>query len=142
MYQFQEGFPSPMIELRFPPSGQKPQTLTVSLQSAPVASGAGEVEVQAQLTHQPKPSRKHSWSLAPGLRSAKQARLLTNCVRLRYRHLWASRKGEAEQSPPNSLSVSVRLSFLEGAATRNALLPKMEAGNTVQGEACRIPMTR
>lgn len=31
MYQFQEGFPSPMIELRSHSRGQKPQTLTVSL---------------------------------------------------------------------------------------------------------------
>ncbi|KAG6368480.1 hypothetical protein INS49_002689 [Diaporthe citri] len=32
-----------------------------------------------------------------------------------------------------------QIEFLESWATTNALMPKMEAGNTVQGEACRIP---
>lgn len=55
MYQFQEGFPSPMIELRSSTCGQKPQTLTVSLQGGAGSLGSQEGEAQAQLTHQPKP---------------------------------------------------------------------------------------
>lgn len=66
MYQFQEGFSSPMIELRSRSRGQKPQTLTVSLRSAPVTSGLGWQRGSGTADAPAQASRKHTMALGAG----------------------------------------------------------------------------
>lgn len=139
MYQFQEGFPSPMIELRSRPRARKPQTLTVSLQSAPVASGAGRVQGTADASAQA--SRKHTWPLAPGLGSAKQARLAYECTPFAIDTVRPGGDRRLTNLPQTAFRLR-QIGFPRGLDDDDEKRVVSKNGSWEsrgQGEACRVP---
>lgn len=114
MYQFQEGFPSPMIELRSRPRGRrslKPSRCHCKMRAGNVGSwekGSGTADASAQASR-----RNTHWPLAPGLGSSKQAHLLTNSTPVCDTRDTREPKGggRAGQIFPKQQSVSARLSF-------------------------------
>lgn len=113
MYQFQEGFPSPMIELRSRSRGRrslKPSRCHCKKRAGTLGSWG---KAQAQLTHQPKPrGETHKGPWRRGLGSSKQARLLTNSPPVCDTWALVSQKGRAGWTIfPKQHSVSARLSF-------------------------------